>query len=62
MIEGSRAYHLSFSRGRAGRPGVKEPRQYLVYRHRENMVEVARLLHDALDLERHIPEKYRRFD
>jgi toxin ParE1/3/4 len=63
MIEGARTYHLSLSRRRVSRPGVKEPRHFLLYRRRgEGIIEVARILHDGRDLQRHLPEDYRRMD
>jgi plasmid stabilization system protein ParE len=40
---------------------VKEPRHFLLYRRREDgVIEVARILHDGRDLQRHLPEEYRR--
>ena len=61
MIEGARTYHLQFSRSHASTPGVREPRHFLLYRSREDgVVEVARVLHDARDLGRHLPQGYRR--
>lgn len=60
MVEGARVYHLSFSRSRVGRPGVKEPRHFLLYRRCGDVIEVARILHDAGDLEGQVPEEYRR--
>ena len=60
MVDGARIYHLSFSRSRAGRPSVKEPRHMLLYRRVGDVIDVARVLHDAEDLERHLPEGYRR--
>jgi toxin ParE1/3/4 len=62
LVEGARAYHLSFSRKMAGLARVKKPRHFLLYRAREEAVEVIRLLHDAGDLERHIPKEPRTFD
>jgi toxin ParE1/3/4 len=63
MIEGARTYHLSLSRRRAGRPGVKEPRHFLLYRRRgKGVIEVARILHDGRDLQRQLPEDYRRME
>ncbi len=60
MIEGARTYHLQFSKSRAGKPGVKQPRHFILYRCRENgVVEVARILHDGRDLQLHIPGDYR---
>jgi toxin ParE1/3/4 len=61
MIEGARIYHLEFSRRRVSGQGVKAPRHFLLYRRREDgVVEVARILHDSRDLERHLPQEYRR--
>jgi toxin ParE1/3/4 len=59
MIEGARAYHLSFSRSRVSPPRVREPRHFLLYRRCGEVIEVVRILHDARDLERHLPEEYR---
>ncbi len=58
----ARTYHLRFSRDRARATGaVKNPRHFLLYRRSdEGVIEVARVLHDARDLERHLPENYRR--
>jgi len=62
LSSGARTYHLRFSRDRAGASGmVKSPRHFLLYRRRhEGAIEVARVLHDACDLERHLPDDYRR--
>jgi toxin ParE1/3/4 len=63
MIKGARTYHLSFSRNRVAGPGVKEPRHFLLYRRRDDgVIEVARILHDGRDLQRHLPEDYRNRD
>jgi len=54
-----RTYHLLFSRDRARTSLgiVQEPRHFVVYRYRgERVIEILRLLHDARDLERHLPE------
>jgi toxin ParE1/3/4 len=60
MVDGARTYHLSFSRKRMSGPGVEELRHFLLYRRRDaEMVEVARVLHDARDLRRHLPGDYR---
>jgi toxin ParE1/3/4 len=57
MVDGARTYHLAFSRGRGG---VKEPRHFLLYRKREDdVIEVARVLHDSRNLELHLPKDYR---
>jgi len=56
---GARTYHLSFSRSRAGRPGVKQPRHFILYRSASpGLIEIARILHDSSDLSRHLPVDY----
>lgn len=55
---GVRTYHLMHCRRRAARDGmsVAAPRHLLVYKMKApKTVYVLRLLHDAMDLERHIP-------
>jgi toxin ParE1/3/4 len=61
LITGARTYHLRFSRDRARVSGpVRNPRHFLLYRRNdEGVIEVARGLHDARDLARHLPEDYR---
>jgi toxin ParE1/3/4 len=60
MVPGARTYHISLSRSRVSGPGVKEPRHFLLYRRRaDGVIEVARILHDGRDLQRHLPEDYR---
>ena len=53
-------YHLRYSRDRVRNSRkVAFPRHFLLYRLREDrVVEVARVLHDASDLDRHLPEDY----
>ena len=55
---GRRVYHIRLSRDRAkGRHGiVRSPRHILVYRmlEKEDVVLVLRVLHDAMDLVRHL--------
>ena len=59
MVPGARTYHLSFSRGWAGKPGVKQPRHLILYRSAApGFLEIARILHDSSDLSRHLPEGY----
>lgn len=61
LIEGARTYHLAMSRTRVTGPIVKEPRHFFLYRRRQDgVVEVARILHDSQDLDRHLPEGYKR--
>ncbi|MEO8130508.1 MAG: type II toxin-antitoxin system RelE/ParE family toxin [Bryobacteraceae bacterium] len=61
MVEGARTYHITLSRTRVTGSTVKEPRHFLLYRKREDgVVEIARVLHDGRDLDRHLPEEFRR--
>jgi len=62
MMEGARTYHLSLSRSRLPGAVVKEPRHFILFRRSGEVIEVARILHDASDLERHLPQDYRRAD
>ena len=58
----ARTYHLFHSRNRvAAEVGrVKKPRHILLYRFRtEGAIEIGRVLHDSMDLERHLPAEYR---
>jgi toxin ParE1/3/4 len=55
-------YHLRFSRDRVKRSlgRVRHPRHFLLYRVLEHgIVEIGRVLHDGMDLDRHLPEDYR---
>ena len=60
-LENARTYHLSFSRDRVQSENrVKEPRHLLLYRIMPNgIVQIARILHDSRDIQRHIPEEFR---
>lgn len=50
-----RSYHLRHSRERAGGV-VRAPRHFLIYRRLQpNLVGVGRMLHDAMELARHLP-------
>jgi toxin ParE1/3/4 len=50
--EGVRSYHVRHSRKRGD---VANPRHLIVYRRREDdVVEVSRVLHDAMELARHV--------
>ena len=51
----ARTYHISFSRYRVAAPRVQKPRHLLLYRVRQNTIEVARVLHDSSDLKQHVP-------
>jgi toxin ParE1/3/4 len=60
MMKGARTYHLEFSRTRVSGKRVISPRHFLLYRRREDgVLEIGRVLHDALDLQRHLPSGYR---
>ena len=55
-------YHVFFSRSNvAAEVGrVKRPRHFLLYRIRSHgAVEIGRVLHDSVDLARHLPDEYR---
>jgi toxin ParE1/3/4 len=56
-----RSYHLRHSLERArGRSGtVRRPRHFILYRvAKPNLIGIGRVLHDAMDLERHRPAEY----
>jgi toxin ParE1/3/4 len=57
----ARTYHLRFSRDRVKKPikKVERPRHVLLYRTAiDGRVEIGRVLHDGMDLERHLPDDY----
>jgi hypothetical protein len=61
MINGARTYHLELSRKRVRGQPVKEPRHFLLYRRRaDGVIEVARILDDVRDFQRHLPKEYGR--
>jgi toxin ParE1/3/4 len=61
IIEGARTYHLEFSRSRVSGSAVKTPRHFLLYRQLDvRVIEVGRILHEAHDFQRQLPESYRR--
>lgn len=63
LAKGARTYHLWFSRDRAQSSlgMVRSPRHFPIYRRGvTDVIEVSRVLHDSCDLERHLPENYRR--
>jgi toxin ParE1/3/4 len=51
-----RSWHLRLSRDhvRPGAEGVRRPRHFLVYRFEPGLVVVGRVLHDAMELARHL--------
>jgi toxin ParE1/3/4 len=58
LAENVRIYPLAASR-RKSVPPVREPRHLIVYRTTEDAIEVGRILHDAMDLARHLPVPFR---
>lgn len=56
---GVRSWHLGLSRehGQAGSGIVRRPRHFLVYRFEPGLVVVGRVLHDAMELARHLNPK-----
>jgi len=57
LAKGVRAYHLRHSRDRTPSPLgiVREPRHFVIYRQRDRIIDIVRVLHDARDLARHLP-------
>lgn len=56
-----RTYHVHYSRNRTAPRGrrVKRPRHFILYRRRaDGVVEIGRILHESVDLKRHVPENY----
>jgi toxin ParE1/3/4 len=61
MVPGARVDHLAFSRDHVHGGKVQTPRHFPVYRRRDDgVLEVARILHDARELARHLPARLRR--
>ncbi len=57
---GVRSWHLRLSRGHVGTGAevVRKPRHFLIYRVEPALLVVGRVLHDAMELARHLePEK-----
>jgi toxin ParE1/3/4 len=61
LASGVMVYHLCFSRDRARGPlgAVRHPRHFVIYRRQDHVIEILRVLHDARELRRHLPEQYR---
>ncbi|MBI2824359.1 MAG: type II toxin-antitoxin system RelE/ParE family toxin [Planctomycetia bacterium] len=56
-----RTYHLWHCRNRVAESigRVKNPRHFLLYRvHGDGQVELGRVLHDSMDIDRHLPKEY----
>ncbi|WP_105381268.1 type II toxin-antitoxin system RelE/ParE family toxin [Neorhizobium alkalisoli] len=59
--EGVRSYHLRHSRDRARYENglVRLPRHFLLYRAvRPDLIGIGRVLHDAMEIKRHLPADY----
>jgi len=55
QLAGARTYHLALSRDRVAGQRVRTPRHFLLYwRRRDGVIVVARVLHDSMDLSRHV--------
>lgn len=59
--EGVFVYHLRFSRdrSRSALGVVNRPRHFVIYNRQDGVIEILRVLHDARDLQRHLPEEPR---
>ncbi len=56
-----RSYHLRYSRDRARTPDglVRRPRHLVLYRAiRPDLIGIGRVLHDGMELVRHLPDQY----
>jgi len=61
IAEGLRSYHLWHSRNRVAQSPrrVRRPRHLFLFRLNDNgAVEIVRVLHDSMDLPRHLPESF----
>lgn len=56
LIKGVRTYHLEFSKLNVEPPFVKKPRHFIAYQIKEQKIEVLAVMHDIMDLTRHLPE------
>ncbi|MCQ9617277.1 type II toxin-antitoxin system RelE/ParE family toxin [Paenalcaligenes niemegkensis] len=54
--EAVRSWHLSLSRERARFEGgiVRNPRHFIIYRQQSALIMIARVLHEAMELARHL--------
>ncbi|BCD87053.1 plasmid stabilization protein ParE [Pseudomonas solani] len=55
--DGVRSWHLRLSRerGRTASGIVRNPRHFLIYRQEADRIVIDRVLHDAMELSRHLP-------
>lgn len=54
--DGVRSWHLRGSRGDAPGSTVRRPRHFLIYRTDKDCLVIGRVLHDAMELRRHLDE------
>jgi toxin ParE1/3/4 len=62
IAPGARTYHLLHARNHVGPSSgrVKQPRHLLLFRLRaDGCMEILRVLHDSMELIRHLPDEYR---
>lgn len=60
LAPGAMSYHLLHSRNRVSKAAgrVRKPRHLLLFRiAADGTVEIARVLHDSMDLDQHLPER-----
>ena len=54
-----RSYHLRHSRDRGAGGTLRRPRHLLLYRvSRPDLIGIGRVLHNAMEIERHLPSQY----
>lgn len=65
LANGAKTYHLRHSRNHVNRSigRISRPRHFLLYRAAvDGSLEIGRVLHDSMDLVRHLPPDYRPAD
>ena len=65
LAPGARTYHLRYSRDHVSRSvgRIRKPRHFLLYRVADDgCLEIGRVLHDSMDLARHLPPDYQSAD
>ena len=56
--EGVRTYHIQFSKSRTISPTVKKPRHLITYKVEGNFIIILGVLHDSMDLDKHLPKEF----
>lgn len=65
LAKGAQTYHLRYSRNQVSRSvgRIRKPRHFLLYRVADDgCLEIGRVLHDSMDLARHLPPDYHSAD